>query len=117
MTKRRPSFCSVACACPRLALLFIRNSFPRSPQAQHAYHNTREEEAHVERKLDRLSLGLEPRTLVHPQPEDTRQAVGEPADEEGGNEAEQAVEDGDGFGNDHSEEPDPKGDADPDNGR
>ena len=53
---------------------------------------------------------------MHPEPEDSRETVGEPADEEGGDEAEETVEDGDGFGDDHGDGPGGEGDAEPDKG-
>lgn len=54
---------------------------------------------------------------MHPQPEDTGQAVREPRGEERADEAQQRVEDGDGLGDDHGEGPDAHDDADPGDGR
>lgn len=53
---------------------------------------------------------------MHPQPENTGQAVGEPANEGGSDETQQAVEDRDGLGDDHGESPDHEGDTPPRHG-
>lgn len=51
--------------------------------------------------------------MVHPKPEDSRKAIREPTGEQGADESQQIVEDGDGLGNDHGDGPGCKSDTEP----
>lgn len=51
--------------------------------------------------------------MVHPKPEDSGQTVREPTGEQGTNESQQIVEDGDGLSNHHGDSPSCKSDAEP----
>lgn len=60
-----------------------------------------------------LLRAAEPLAIVEEEPEDAAKAVREPGGEEGGDETEQVVEDGNGFGDDPSDDPEDGDDGDP----
>lgn len=78
----------------------IVQRLPRNPETHSAKHRTNHKSKEVQKcKADLLPVG-EPYTLVHVEPENARQAVGEPACEESCDETEQVAEDGDRLGDD-----------------
>jgi hypothetical protein len=91
----------------------IVQRFPRNPEAHSAKHGTNDESKEIQEcKADLLPVG-EPHTLVHVEPENAGQTVGEPACEEGCDETEQVAEDRDRLGDDPSYNPEDASDGDP----
>lgn len=87
--------------------------FPRNPETHSAKHGTNDESKEIQEcKADLLPVG-EPHTLVHVEPENAGQTVGEPACEEGCDETEQVAEDRDRLGDDPSYNPEDASDGDP----
>lgn len=73
----------------------IVQRFPRNPKTHSAKHRTNPESKEVQEcKADLLPVG-EPHTLVHIEPENAGQTVGEPARKKSCDETEQVAEDRD----------------------
>lgn len=87
------------------------------PEAEDAEQDSGDDENDVGNKLEDEAGAGEPVAVVHPEPEDARKTVREPRDEESSKQAEQAVEDGNGLGNDHGDRPHTEDHSNPGDGR
>lgn len=109
-------FRSVARTRPRLFASSLRNSLNRGPQSKDTDQKAGKKKNDVGDEAASLLSILEPVSVMHPEPEDTRKAVREPGGEESTDEAEEVVKNRDGLGDDHRKRPGAEGDGEPDKG-